>query len=240
MEAFRTTVVETPADGAGYSCSDITFNDVGSGNWVGHVVPSSYISGSPAFDWTESSWVEPSVPSSGDDATASIWSGTGVSSLVQSGVLAQAQNPAVYKFWNEDYPYDNAIFEGPVIRPGQTAYVDEQYIGNSTANYYEENSTTGAAQSFEVPGGTPDDGWNAANFILERVHGYALANFGSATDEENDFGTPSASYALTTNNDVWKMTENCLWSGTSLTAGSVSNTNFSLSWVHGAPYDDNC
>ncbi len=193
-------------------CSNVTHSLVYSGIWAGHVVPHSYVTSS-TFTWAESSWTQPSVPGNSNYSNfnyapdASFWTGLGVSSLIQAGADSIATGTPQYRFWTEDYPYEGTIWEGPIIRPGQTAYVYLFYEGNDQTYYFLENETTGVNVPFTNY--TPDVGYNAANFINDRVGGHYLPNFGSTGVSSNYFGNSFNGYQLTPNNDIWFMTSNC-------------------------------
>lgn len=105
----------------------------------------------------------------------------------------------------EDYsscPNFNAEWwEGPVIRPGDQAYVYVDYLGNNQTYFFLEDMTTNSYQPFTKD--TPRPAWSDANFINERVGGYYLPNFGDAAVSGNQFGSTNYSYPLTSNNDRW-------------------------------------
>jgi len=225
-------------------CSGVTHAVKYSGFWAGHVVPHSYVTPS-TFTWAESSWTQPAVPGNSNYSNynyapdASFWTGLGVSSFIQAGADSIATGTPQYRFWTEDYPYEGTIWEGPSIRPGQQAYVYLQYQGNNETYYFLENETTGAPQPFTNY--SPDVGYNAANFINERVGTYYLPNFGSSGVSSNYFGNSSDSYQLTTNNDIWYMTSNCQSSGIPLSSPSgVNNSNgsFGQYWKASSPVDN--
>ncbi|MHB8263385.1 MAG: G1 family glutamic endopeptidase [Acidimicrobiales bacterium] len=226
-------------------CSDVTHALVYSGIWAGHVVPYNYVSSS-TFTWAESSWTQPLVPGNSNYSNynaapdASFWTGLGISSLIQAGADSIATGTPQYRFWTEDYPYEGTIWEGPTIRPGQEAYVYLDYQGNNQTYYFLENETTGSYQPFTNY--TPDVGYNAANFINERVLGYYLPDFGSTGVSSNYFGNSSNGYQLTPNNDIWFMTSNCQSNGTMLSqpSGVDASGYFSQNWEAGSPFADSC
>jgi hypothetical protein len=161
-------------------CGTGTNSVVYSDNWSGHVVPYS-VQNNAHFTWSTSTWTQPSI--GGDPSytnyqtapTVSFWTGTGVSSLIQTGASSIATSTPQYRFWTEDYP-NHQTWEGPVISPNDTAYVYEEYEGSSRAYYYLENETTGDYQSFT--NSAPYDGWAAANYIGERIAPLYLPAFG--------------------------------------------------------------
>lgn len=211
------------------------------GIWAGHVVPSSY-DGGVRFTWSQSTWVEPTVPGNSNYTnpatapTASIWTGIGVTNLIQAGVDANSTSTAEYHFWTEDFGYDQATYEGPAIRPGQLAYVHLWYMGNNVTEFFLENETTGNTQVFYNP--TPAVGYNAANFIVERSGNLYLPQFNSVSVTGNDYGTKSNSYTLSSiNNDRYEMTSNCTFTGTVLSepSGVDNNGNFTHYWYASSP-----
>lgn len=140
--------------------------NVYTGIWAGHVVPDSYV-GSSGFNWTESTWTQPSVPGDSHYSNyqaapdASLWTGLGVTSLLQAGADSISTGTPQCRFWTEDYPYEGTIWEGPIIRPGNLACVYIQYRGNDETYYFLESETTGSYQPFMNY--SPDVGWAAAS-----------------------------------------------------------------------------
>jgi hypothetical protein len=205
------------------------------GTWAGHVVPYTYV-GSETFTWSNGGWTQPSVPGNGNYTNwetapdASFWTGLGVCTLLQAGADSIATSTPQYKFWMEDYSDCNGVvnnaewWEGPAIGPGQSAYVDVWYQGDSETYFYLENETTGAYDAFVKD--TPWVGDGAANFINELV-GPSLPNFGTTSVGANYFGNASDSYGLTTNNDKYIMPDS------DPTGVNNANTFFSQEWCNG-------
>ncbi|MGC9220019.1 MAG: G1 family glutamic endopeptidase [Solirubrobacteraceae bacterium] len=125
-------------------------------NWAGHVIPYAYV-GSSGFTWSESDWVQPSVPTNSNYTNwqtapdASFWDGIGVCSLLQAGADSiSTASSATYKMWMEDYSDCNGTvdndewWEGPAVSPGNTVYVYVEYQGSDKTYFFLENETTGA------------------------------------------------------------------------------------------------
>jgi hypothetical protein len=184
----------------------------------------------------ESSFVVPAVPANSgvpnaDFATAptaSFWTGLGISSLLQAGVAAISTVTPQYRFWTEDAPYAAPIYEGPIIVPGQTAVVELAYNGNDTTTYTLLNQSTGAYDTYTNY--SPDVGYNAANYIVERRLDWYLPNFDYSNVSGNSFTDSNYTlYWLTTNNNYMTMTLN----GTTLSAPSGvdnSTSDFTQYW----------
>jgi hypothetical protein len=243
LQAVQAARTYSPPDPVcGTAVHDILYSN----NWAGHVVSQTQLPGTPHLNWSESSWTQPSVPGNSNYTNynqapdASFWTGTGVNYLVQTGADSIATATAQYKFWTEDLPL-NTVWEGPVIRPGDVAYVYEQYLGNGTAQYYLENETTHDYQAFVND--APYDGYAAANFINERLRGYNLPPFGSTTMTGNYFGNDNNTWSLTgSNNTRWIMTSDCTSTGTLLSKPSAvaSDTSFDQVWYASSPWTDKC
>lgn len=218
-------------------------------DWSGYVVPYNLVSPS-TFNEISTTFTVPSVPgnpSYSNYQTAprvSIWAGIGVSDLLQAGVSSIATGTPQYRFWTEDFPTpQGVIWEGPIISPGQSAYVFIEYLGNGNTYYYLENEAPGGqAQAFENP--TPDVGANQANFIAERGNGLYLPDYGSSYQSFNYFvNQQGTSYYLTSGDDPVTMTSNCESNGTVLSyPGSVNNSNgaFTQYFNQGTPYNNTC
>ena len=224
-------------------CGTSTRGPVYSGNWAGHVVPKS-LYGNASFTASQSEWVQPAVPGDrnytdyNNAPAVSLWTGIGVSHLMQAGVDSIATATARYKFWTEDYP-QNMIWEGPAISAGQVAYVYTKNIGGNQAYYFLENVTTGAYSAFT--NALPFVGSDAANFVIERPRGFYLPSFRSLNVWNNHFWENNNSYQLTSSNDRWVMTSSCGSGGTLLTAPSaVSGGQFTQTWSHSRPFRSNC
>jgi hypothetical protein len=169
-----------------------------------------------------------------------MWTGLGITSLIQAGIASIATSTAQYRFWTEDYP-NPPIFEGPAVHPGDVVYVYVEYLGSNSAYYYLENETSGNYQSFV--NSAPYVGWRAANYINERVQGYYLPNFGSVGIAGNSFGTDTDTWSLTgALNQAWVMTSNCLSTGNGLSVPSTvqSDSSFYQHWYQGSPFIDVC
>lgn len=147
--------------------------------WSGYVALSSNNS-DEKYNNTSANWVVPSVtgnpnyPPSTYDSTApriAFWTGIGgwnttspTAPIVQAGVASIATSTPEYRFWTEDYPY-NPVYEGPVINPGDEAYVVISYNTNGTTNYWLEDETTGDTQSFT--NSSPYYDGSSADFVSE-------------------------------------------------------------------------
>lgn len=214
-----------------------------SGNYAGHGVNTS-----GSWTWTAISWTQPRISADSrysnfpNAPQAAFWTGIYQDNnccIVQAGTAVFAMTTPQYRFWTEDYPLP-PIYEGPVIPPGDTAYVYLQPIGNNTAYYFLENQTTNQYQSFDNY--EPYDAWNNALFINERVRGYYLPNFGTVGFEGGNYGNNSVSDLLTTADDKYIMTSDCTPSGVLLSSTSSvgSSGNFTVTWDHSQPFNDSC
>ena len=199
----------------------------------GHVVSNSDFGG-VHFTSVSSTWVQPSVPGNSlytnyqTAPAVSLWTGIGISSLIQAGVDSIATATPQYRFWTQDFP-QGVIWEGPVIHPGDSVYVYVEYLGNSQSYFYLENVTTGFAQAFT--NATPYVGYNAVNFMLERSNGLYLPKFATTSVVNNFFGAGNSAWPLTTLNDRYVMVNSC---GTTLSsASSVANdSSFTQTWLN--------
>jgi len=244
MAAWKTFDVPEP------SCSTDLHTWIYSGNWAGHVANQADYSNID-FNFAESQWTQPSVPGNASYTDfhtapdASFWAGTGITSLVQAGVDSIATSTPTYKFWVEDYP-NGTIWEGtPSVSAGDLVYVHTHYLGSSQASFFLENETTGHSVTYTIS--APYNGFKAADFINERVHGLYLPNFGTVNTSGNGFGNDTHSYYLSYSaNDRWIMTSDCTSSGTLLSEpGSVNadgnNTgDFYHKWYAKSPYANIC
>ncbi len=240
VRAVKTFVPPDPVCGA-------VFHDpwVFSGYWAGHVAPQSDY-GNANFNWSQSEWVQPSVAGNSNYTNyqtapdASFWVGTGITSLVQAGADSIATSTPQYRFWTEDYPAAT-VWEGPVINPGNTAFVYEQYEGSSEAYYFLENVTTGSYSSFT--NSAPYNGFKAANFINERMNGLYLPKFADVSVSSNYFGNSNNTWALSSDhNNRWVMTSNCTSGGTILSEPTAvaSDNSFTQRWYASSPYNNTC
>lgn len=215
------------------------------GFWAGHVVPRSDYGGS-YITQVESEWVQPKVNGDAnytnyqDAPDTSYWAGMGASDLIQAGADSINTSTPQYRFWTEDWPAQNTIWEGPVIRPTDTAYVDVTYDGNNQATYFLENMTTGAYQSFT--NAAPDVGNGYADYINERVNNLYLPETGSVYVSDNYFWQANGSFNQLTpgRDDVIVMTSNCTSSGTVLSqpGNLASDGSFYQQWENRKPYSD--
>jgi Peptidase A4 family len=224
-------------------CGSRRRSTIYSGNWAARVVPKSYY-GNAAFTAAQSEWVQPAVPGDPNYAdinhapAVSLWTGVGITNLMQAGVDSISTATPRYKFWTEDYP-QNMIWEGPPISAGQTAFVYVKNVGGNQAHYFLENVTTGAYSSFSNP--LPYVGTDAANFVLERPNGLYLPSFGALNVWNNYFWQNGSSAELTSVSNRWVMTSDCR-PGSSVLAqpSDVSGGQFSQSWSHSRPFANNC
>ena len=197
-----------------------------------------------------SEWKQPSV--SGDSnytdyntaPDVSFWVGTGETNLIQAGADSIATSTPQYRFWTEDYPPANTVWEGPPVHPGDwVIVVYEQYNGSSkgTATYFLEDVTTNVYSSFTNP--APYNGFKAANFISERMNGLYLPKFADVSVVDNYFGTDSKTWLLSVNNNQrWVMSSNCTSGGTILSepTGVASDGSFTQHWLAKSPYSNTC
>ena len=98
---------------------------------------------------------------------------------MQAGTVSIANSPTPsYRMWYEDYPYNpTPVYNGPVISPGNTVYVSVDYNGNSTADYFLENETTGNyTPVYNVT--APDYDGTSVDYIVEKPAS-SLPDFGS-------------------------------------------------------------
>lgn len=186
-------------------CSSTKHSVIPSGNWAGHEVPESDY-GSPIV-YTTSEWVQPAVAGNSSYSNyqtapdASFWTGTGLVDIIQAGCDSISTATAQYRCWTEDYP-EGTDWEGPVVRPGQTVYVYDDYEGSNEAFYFFENITTGATQSFT--NAAPYVGLGSADYINE-VLGPYLPNFGRVSVTENTFGLQNGSGEVLGPNNIYQM-----------------------------------
>lgn len=119
-------------------------------NWAGYYDseannPTS--SGPVPYDEVSGNWTVPTVPADNSTNEVGSWVGLGgvnpTGDLQQAGVISVASSPQSYYFFWEDGAHP--ILQGPVVKGGDTVYVDIVY-NTSTAQmtYYLENLTTGA------------------------------------------------------------------------------------------------
>jgi hypothetical protein len=234
-------------------CTSRLHADLYTNNWAGHVALNTNFPGSPHFTYAESSWTQPSVAGNGNypdtewasAPAASFWVGTGYNDILQAGVDSISVADSEYRFWTEDFPA-GSNYEGPVISPGDVAYVSVEYLGNGTESYYLDNLTTNKASSFVNP--APYDGWGSADFVMERLTGDALGDdylpgFADTLVTSNDFGSATQSFNLTTNNQRDIISSDCTSTGTILsrpTAVDNSTSNFTQKFYNSRPYSDTC
>jgi hypothetical protein len=117
-------------------------------------------------------------------------------------------------------------------------YVEVTDEGNGNALYYFENVTTGKAESFGNAATHVDD--STADFILERILGYYLPNFGQTLVVDNTFEQVSTWHSLVGGkNDLYTMTSNCNSSGTVLAQpGAISDAQFTQNTYKSSPFCD--
>lgn len=120
------------------------YNSLNSLNWSGYFITASSAS-------AQAIWEQKPV-AVGDDTNfetapqVAFWTGLGginTENLIQAGASSISTYPsAQYRFWTEDYPQD-PVFEGPVIRPDDYAFVSVSYDGADSTTYFLEDQTTG-------------------------------------------------------------------------------------------------
>ena len=174
-------------------------------DWSGYVVPQSDYD-KDSITATESTWVQPAVketpgaPTSTDyhaAPDASFWTGTGTSNVIQAGCDSIATETPQYRCWTEDYP-EGTHWEGPTISPGDSIYVNVNYIGANIADYFIEDETTGVASAFANP--VPDVGLDSADFAAEApgiATGFYLPNYGTVPVSGNVFTVESNALSYT-------------------------------------------
>jgi hypothetical protein len=154
--------------------------------------------------------------------------------IVQAGCDSISTSTAQYRCWTEDYK-NPLVWEGPVVRPGDTVYTSVLADGND-AVYYVENETTGDAESFINSAPYQTD--NTAEFISERPNGLYYPNYGSAPMDDNYFYTSSTAYGLAAAHayDI-TMTTNCESTGSILADNTIlSDASFTIYTVASSPY----
>ena len=141
---------------------------------------------------------------------------------------------AQYRCWTEDFP-ENPVWEGPVVRPGDSVYVDLTYPGANVVTYYIEDVTTGEAQAFT--NAAPYVQLTSADFVNEAPGiplGFTLPNFGSVAVSGNSLVVESNSgYTYTTyqlassNNNVYELYDETTGHILSSPSTVASNGDFS-------------
>jgi len=178
--------------------------------WSGNLVPSG-VHGGQSYTWTESNWFQvavtgdPNYTNYTNAPDTSFWTGMGQQYLIQAGADSIATSTPQYRFWTEDYapgpggqgcaPGGCTVWEGPVIRPGDTAYVYIDYLGGNSTYYWLENQTTGASQNFT--NASPYVDLSSDEFINEWLGPY-FPKFNDTEFFNNDFGNANNSWYLTT------------------------------------------
>ena len=207
-------------------------------NWSAHWAPFSCSNVNyQHITWTESEWVQPSV--SGNSAysdyqnapTSSFWNGVGENYIIQAGADSIATSTPQYRFWTEDYPQPT-VWEGPTIRPGQTAYVYVQWNGDGTATYTLENLTTGDYSQFR--NAAPYMEFTEADFVNERVGPYYLPEFADTQFISNYYGTGSGGWALQCYNSYWMENQTHSYY-LSIPTHTDSSGNFLFQWQNPGP-----
>lgn len=175
-----------------------SFSSASSGGWAGYVNQSPN-NGSVYFNGTWASWTVPTVsglsewPSSEykDAPQVGIWTGLGGSPTDPTGYVLQAGTTSIatstpeYRFWTEDVP-NAPVYEGPVIRPGDTAYVTISFIGpgtdysNNEAVFFLEDYTTDQYTSIEVAAPYLSE-WSADYVVEPAGNPKTLPNFTSTS-----------------------------------------------------------
>jgi hypothetical protein len=209
------------------------------GIWAGHIVPNS-VNDNIEYDWIQSTWVQPSVSGITGDTNfrdtpgVAFWAGIGANNIIQAGVLSSSTAQPDYHFWTEDLP-QTPVYEGPVIGPGDTAYVHILYEAQGETEYWLEYETTGNYQIFN--NATPYDGYASAEFIAERCGPYSLPQFAQEPVTGDDYGNGNYTFPLTTDNQIAIMTSSCLSTGAVLSqpGGVDGSGNFNQNWDQGSP-----
>jgi hypothetical protein len=208
-------------------CTGFKHSVIQKGNWAGHEVPESDY-GDPIVQ-TGSAWVQPAVAgqsgvtSIGSAGDASFWTGTGLTDIIQAGCDSIATATPEYKCWTEDWPA-GTDWQGPVVRPGQTIYVADEYIGSNQANYYFENESTGDVESYTDP--APNVGLGSADYMNEWIGPY-LPDFGTVPVSSNTFELQNGTlYSLGENNIYQMENDGVIMSSPSFLSGS----NFDQIW----------
>jgi hypothetical protein len=234
-------------------CSNTKHSIIYNRKWAGHVVPKADY-GNQLITLSESEWVQPSVPANSNYTNyqtapgASFWTGmSNDSSILQAGCDTIATSTVQYRCWTEDYP-QGTVYEGPIVTPGDTVFVYVEYCGvysipncgQGQTHYYIENVTSGHAQSFI--NSSPYVAEANADYINERLNGLYLPNFGSILQWDNNFWQTNTQHSLTTTNDRYDMTSNCLSTGTILSEPTSvdSYAQFHQNWYNASPYSNSC
>jgi hypothetical protein len=181
-------------------------------NWAGYYTRSADNNG-VTYTSVQGMWNVESVPGNGNYQNSDwqnapvVGFSTGIggvssSDLIQAGTADIATATPEYRFWTEDYPLD-PIFEGPVIKPNQWAYVYIEYEGNGTTYYFLDNSTTGQWSSFI--NSTPDYSGTSADYVAEMPAGDPyLPDFGNAPYTDAESTTSNGDTQNFTNQNYWK------------------------------------
>lgn len=161
-----TVVAPSPALSSPQPASSSAGIPVDSLKWSGY-----YISGES--NYAQSEWIQKPVKA-GDDTNfqtspmVTFWAGMGGVEddyIIQAGAASISAYPvAQYRFWTEDAP-NPVIWEGPVIRPDDDAFVYVQYENNFTTQYFLEDVTTGDYSVFT--NSSPDLDIYTTDFVAE-------------------------------------------------------------------------
>lgn len=214
------------------------------GNWAGFHANASD-NGNVTYDLASAQWVVPSVPgdaSYSDYKTApaaAFWTGIGGATsssdyIIQAATLSIATASPQYRFVTEDYPQD-IVYEGPVIAPGNTVYVQVTYEGDNQTEYFLENETTGDYQP--IVNATPYYDGSSADYEAEQL-GPTLPDFVSTPfsycmnewDNLNDFAyLNTENYIRDTM--VGFASGDILAETTSNTVSASNDGSFTVNWV---------
>ncbi|ATY66565.1 Concanavalin A-like lectin glucanase [Cordyceps militaris] len=160
-----------------------------SNNWCGQV-----LSGSAIRD-VSASWVVPAASplrsqNHGQPVHNYQWVGIDgataeCQAILQAGTYARLEkNRLTYGFWYEFYPLNSWLMDEPVVRPGDTVFVQVTAHNSTSGTAYMENRTTGqkATIALNAPAGSALCG-STAEWIQEDATG-GLAPFNTFSFDE--------------------------------------------------------
>lgn len=235
-------------------CGDTSHSAIFSGSWAGHQA-SRFDYGGNGITAVRSEWKQPSIPANSrytnfqDAPDASFWTGMSNSRvIIQAGCDSIATRRVQYRCWTEDYP-EGTVWEGPTVRAGDTVLVAIQNCGAYSmpgchageARYYIENITTHHVTSFVNQ--TPYVAGENADYIIERVNGVYLPDFGTVRVWGDEFWQNNTLRYLSARGNRWLMTSNCNSSGLDLSAPTgVTGApgQFYQEWLRSRPYSNGC
>jgi hypothetical protein len=248
MRHFKRFVRSNPVCGAKGSTRYLA--DLYDGLWAGYGYLAKDFGNGSDFQQVSGEWTQPAVSGNRKYANsdyryapqAAFWDGLGglqwkVSSpwVIQAGCSSISTATPQYKCWTDDFKH-LAVYEGPVVRPGDTVYVDVLYDGNSQASYYIENVTTGATYSVVNSANYESD--NTAEWVTERPNGLYYPRYGTSKMSDNYAYSSTEGWELVNANAYnMSMTSNCEITGDDLAyPGRLSRSDFVMHFVLSSPY----